>query len=85
VRVLTNEEDCSTYNLYIKKKIAIIRNIEALRARKFKLELVIPIVFTVSLALDIATTMIGCHGKYQLYSLSLLKAMTVKNCFVTLL
>jgi hypothetical protein len=58
VRVLTNEEDCSTYNLYIKKKIAIIRNIEALRARTFKLELVIPIVFTVSMALDIATIMI---------------------------
>jgi len=58
VRVLTNEEDCSTYNLYIRKKIAIIRNIEALRARKFKLEFVIRIVFEVSVALDIVTIMI---------------------------
>jgi hypothetical protein len=58
VRVLTNEEeDCSTYNLYIKKKIAIIRNIETLTARKFKPELAIPIVFTVSVVLDIATIM----------------------------
>jgi hypothetical protein len=51
-RVLTNEEHYSTYNLYIKKKIPMIRNIEALRARKFKLELVISIAFTVSVALD---------------------------------
>jgi hypothetical protein len=58
VRVLTNEVDCSTYNLYIKEKIAINRNIEALRGRKFKLKLVIPIVFAVSVALDIATIMI---------------------------
>jgi hypothetical protein len=58
VRVLTNEEDYSTYNLYIKKKIAMTRNIEELRARKLKLELVISIVFIVSVALDIAAIMI---------------------------
>ena len=79
MKVLTNEEDCSTYNLCIKKKIAITRNIEALRAQKFKLELVIPIGFIVSVALDIATIMIWGHGKNQLYILSLLKVMNLRS------